>query len=574
MCRLFGLHSGTDAVTATFWLLNASDSLAEQSRRNPDGTGLGVFDEHPQPRLHKQPIAAWQDADFATEAHELTGTTFVAHVRYATTGSLDIRNTHPFLQDGRIFAHNGVVEGLDVLDERLREVGADDLVLGQTDSERVFALITASIRARDGNESAGLIDALRWLAANVPIYAVNVLLSTATDVWALRYPESHELYILDRRGDGAPEFHLRSKRIRAHSTHLRERSSVVFATEPMDDNPRWRLLDAGELVHVDAALRVNRSLVLPDPPRHPIRREDLRSRYCMRNTRRRELVTTRRALVLAGGGLAGIAWETGVLRGIADESPAAARLLLDSDVLVGTSAGATVAAQISSGCPLDTLYERQLAETSAEIDPGVDIDAITDLFLTAVTEPHISTRRRLQRIGAVALAVDTVPESVRRQVIAQRLPSHDWPDRVLRVTAIDIATGELVVFHRESNVALVDAVAASCSVPGAWPPVTIAGRRYMDGGVASSVNLGVADDCDAAVVLVPAGADAPSPFGGGAAAEIAAATGMVFAVFADDDSLAAFGPNPLDPLCRVNSAMAGRQQGRREAQAVARLLGV
>lgn len=72
-----------------------------------------------------------------------------------------------------------------------------------------------------------------------------------------------------------PEFHLRSKRIRAHSTHLRERSSVVFATEPMDDNPRWRLLDAGELVHVDAALRVNRSLVLPDPPRHPILREDL-----------------------------------------------------------------------------------------------------------------------------------------------------------------------------------------------------------------------------------------------------------------------------------------------------------
>lgn len=574
MCRLFGLHSGTDAVTATFWLLNASDSLAEQSRRNPDGTGLGVFDEHHQPRLHKQPIAAWQDADFATEAHELTGTTFVAHVRYATTGSLDIRNTHPFLQDGRIFAHNGVVEGLDVLDERLREVGADDLVLGQTDSERVFALITASIRARDGNESAGLIDALRWLAANVPIYAVNVLLSTATDVWALRYPESHELYILDRRGDVRPSSTCEA----SESAHTRR--TCANGRRWCSRLNRWMTTRVG-------ACWTRGSWSTWTPPCgstgvwcyliHP----DIRfsgkisaSRYCMRNTRRRELVTTRRALVLAGGGLAGIAWETGVLRGIADESPAAARLLLDSDVLVGTSAGATVAAQISSGCPLDTLYERQLAETSAEIDPGVDIDAITDLFLTAVTEPHISTRRRLQRIGAVALAVDTVPESVRRQVIAQRLPSHDWPDRVLRVTAIDIATGELVVFHRESNVALVDAVAASCSVPGAWPPVTIAGRRYMDGGVASSVNLGVADDCDAAVVLVPAGADAPSPFGGGAAAEIAAATGMVFAVFADDDSLAAFGPNPLDPLCRVNSAMAGRQQGRREAQAVARLLGV
>ena len=103
---------------------------------------------------------------------------------------------------------------------------------------------------------------------------------------------------------------------------------------------------------------------------------------------------------------------------------------------------------------------------------------------------------------------ETVPEPVRREVIAQRLPSHDWPDRALRITAIDTATGELVVFDRGSGVQLVDAVAASCAVPGAWPPVTIAGRRYMDGGVASSVNLGVARDCDAAVVLVPS---APTP---------------------------------------------------------------
>src|SRR5205085_8762527 len=126
----------------------------------------------------KEPIAAWQDADFATEAHELTGTTFVAHVRYATTGSLDVRNTHPFLQDGRIFAHNGVLEGLDVIDERLRELGTGDLVLGQTDSERVFALITGAVRTQNGDVTAGLVDAMRWVAANVPIYAVNMLLST------------------------------------------------------------------------------------------------------------------------------------------------------------------------------------------------------------------------------------------------------------------------------------------------------------------------------------------------------------------------------------------------------------
>ncbi len=292
----------------------------------------------------------------------------------------------------------------------------------------------------------------------------------------------------------------------------------------------------------------------------------------------------RRALVLAGGGLAGIAWETGVLCGIADESPAAARLLLDSDVLLGTSAGAAVAAQLSSGCPLEDLFARQVAETSAEIAPGVDIDTIAKLFLAALGDSNTlggSKREQLQKIGAVALATPTVPEPVRRDVIAQRLPSHDWPDRVLRVTAIDAATGELVVFDRDSGVGLVDAVAASCAVPGAWPPVTIAGRRYIDGGVGSPVNLGFAADCAEAVILVPAGADAvdaPSPFGRGPAAEIAdfagakGSAGAVFTVFADDDSLTAFGPDPLDPRCRATSAVAGREQGRREARAVAQFL--
>jgi predicted glutamine amidotransferase len=278
MCRLFGLHAGTHACTATFWLLDAPDSLSEQSRRNPDGTGLGVFDANGKPQLLKEPIAAWQDATFATEAHRMTGTTFIAHVRYATTGSLDVRNTHPFLQDGRIFAHNGVLEGLDVLDERLREVGTDDLVLGQTDSERVFALITASIRAANGDVSAGLADAMNWLAANVPIYAVNVLLSTATDIWALRYPETNQLCLLDRSDEAAApdaEFDLRTKRIHAQSESLCTQPSVVLATEPMDDDPRWCLLHPGELVHVDGALQISRTLILPDPPRHLLRREDL-----------------------------------------------------------------------------------------------------------------------------------------------------------------------------------------------------------------------------------------------------------------------------------------------------------
>jgi NTE family protein len=284
-------------------------------------------------------------------------------------------------------------------------------------------------------------------------------------------------------------------------------------------------------------------------------------------------VANKRALVLGGGGVAGIAWETGIVQGIADESPAAARALLDSDVLVGTSAGSAVAAQIGSGSSIQDLFARQVQEASSEIDPGVGVDAITELFLAALSQPDTTVAQKRQRIGAVALATETVAEPVRRNVIAQRLPTHTWPDRVLRITAIDIATGELVVFERNSGVDLVDAVAASCAVPGAWPPVTIGDRRYMDGGIASTINLDVADDCDLAVVLVPAGVSAPSPFGPGPAAEITAFRGTTLGVFADDESLAAFGPNALDPRCRIASAEAGRLQGRREAAGVAAFLG-
>ena len=110
----------------------------------------------------------------------------------------------------------------------------------------------------------------------MPIYAVNILLSTATDLWALRYPESHELYVSDRRKLPAqPRFHLRTNRIRAESQSLQRQPSVVFATEPMDDAAHWRLLEPGELVHVDAGLQVSRDLVLPDPPRHLLRAEEL-----------------------------------------------------------------------------------------------------------------------------------------------------------------------------------------------------------------------------------------------------------------------------------------------------------
>jgi predicted glutamine amidotransferase len=275
MCRLFGLHAGRRVVTATFWLLDAPDNLAEQSKRNPDGTGLGVFSADGNPDVRKEPLAAWQDSAFATEAHDMTGTTFVAHVRYASTGALDVADTHPFLEDDRIFAHNGVVEGLDQLDARLSELGTGDLVCGQTDSERVFALITASTRKRGGDVTAGIVDAIGWVADTVPVYAVNLLLSTATDIWALRYPETHELYMLDRRAVADRRLRMRSRRITAHSEHLTSEPSMVFASEPMDDDPRWELLDPGQLVHINADLQVYRQLCFPEPPKHQLRLQDL-----------------------------------------------------------------------------------------------------------------------------------------------------------------------------------------------------------------------------------------------------------------------------------------------------------
>jgi NTE family protein len=283
-------------------------------------------------------------------------------------------------------------------------------------------------------------------------------------------------------------------------------------------------------------------------------------------------VTSKRGLVLAGGGLAGIAWEIGVLRGIEDEAAETARALRQSDVVIGTSAGSAVAGQLGSGLGLDELYDRQINGVSKELDPDVGIDDITTLFLDALSDPDATTAQKLQRIGEVARSTATVSEAVRREVIAQRLPNHAWPDRDLRITAIDIGTGELVTFDRNSGVELVDAVAASCAVPGAWPPVTVGERRYMDGGVGSTMNLKLATDCDAVVVLVPSGRGAPSPFGRDPAMEIDGFPGRALGMFADDDSLAAFGPNPLDPACREPSARAGRSQGQRVAAEVTAFL--
>jgi predicted glutamine amidotransferase len=277
MCRLFGMSGGDEPVQATFWLLEAPDSLAQQSRREPDGTGLGLFTADSKPEVFKQPLAAYKDQAFAREARSVTSRTFVAHVRYASTGGLTLKNTHPFEQRGRLFAHNGVIGDLGALE---RELGAQmSLVGGDTDSERYFALITREIE-RTGDVGEGIASAARWVAANLPLFAINCVLITDSELFALRYPDVHELHVLEREPGGpSGSRHLEhaSARgsIRVRSGALASRPAVVVATERMDEDAGWREMQPGELLHVDGSLNVTRRRVLTDPPAHQLTLADL-----------------------------------------------------------------------------------------------------------------------------------------------------------------------------------------------------------------------------------------------------------------------------------------------------------
>lgn len=275
MCRLFAMSAGRERANATFWLLQAPDSLRTQSHREPDGTGLGWFDERGAPQVRKQPLAAYQDAAFAREAHEVASRTFLAHIRFASTGALQTRNTHPFEQHGRLFAHNGVVEDLPRLEEHLGQ--ARELVAGDTDSERLFALITRETETHDGDVEAGIEAACRWVAEHLPLLAINLILTTAEGVWALRYPDTHELHVLQRE-PGAPLEHTSSHGTRVRSEHGAQLPLVVIASEPLDSDPSWRALGSGELVHISADLQLRSRIILADPPAKRLTLADLGER--------------------------------------------------------------------------------------------------------------------------------------------------------------------------------------------------------------------------------------------------------------------------------------------------------
>jgi predicted glutamine amidotransferase len=294
MCRLLGLSAGREPISASFWLLDAPDSLEVQSRRNADGSGIGFFDPPGTPVLDKQPEAAFQDEEFTREAKQARSPVFVAHVRWASVGGRTVQNTHPFAMQGRIMAHNG---GFGDVGRLAGQLGSyRDLVLGETDSEHYFALITQQIDAHGGDVGAGVAAAAGWIAARLPVSSLNTVVAAPGELWALRYPGQHALHIIERpagastpaaaasgggsvragsapgaaAGDAAAAggLHVRSATSSVHAPALQELPSVVVASEELDGERGWRMLASGELVHVRPDLTVESAVVLPDPPAH------------------------------------------------------------------------------------------------------------------------------------------------------------------------------------------------------------------------------------------------------------------------------------------------------------------
>ncbi|MFC9231005.1 patatin-like phospholipase family protein [Streptomyces decoyicus] len=262
------------------------------------------------------------------------------------------------------------------------------------------------------------------------------------------------------------------------------------------------------------------------------------------------------ALVLGGGGLTGIGWEIGVLAGLAE----AGLHLADADVVIGTSAGSIVGAHLTSRhIGLDEMYESQLAVPESRSAARMGPAALARFAAIALRSRD--TVSFGVRMGRLALAARTVTEEEQRTAIARTLNLTDWPARRLVITAVDAVTGERTAFDDTSGVRLLDAVGASCAVPGIYPPVTIDGSRWIDGGVHSSANADLAAGYGRVVIVAPMAAGGGPIAGPRAQGERLARQGARVCVLTPDRAArAAFGRNVLDPAKRADAARAGRRQ--------------
>lgn len=263
-----------------------------------------------------------------------------------------------------------------------------------------------------------------------------------------------------------------------------------------------------------------------------------------------------KALVLGGGALVGGAWLTGVLAGLHDADVDVTR----ADVVIGTSAGAVFGARLLAGEPARELYARQLAGADgAEL--GVTLGQ-TVRYLRAAMGSR-DPQRSARRLGRAALKARTGPESVVHDVVQALLNGvRDWPGDTLRITAVDALSGRLETFDAASGVPLPDAVAASCAVPVVWPPVTVAGRRWMDGGSRSTANLHLARGHHHVLAVAPIPtAVGPHPGAERQAAALAADGVDVTLVTPDRAARRAMGRDLTADARRPQAARAGYAQG-------------
>ncbi|GAA3336358.1 patatin-like phospholipase family protein [Amorphoplanes nipponensis] len=270
----------------------------------------------------------------------------------------------------------------------------------------------------------------------------------------------------------------------------------------------------------------------------------------------------KRALVLGGGGVTGVAWEIGLLHGLAEQGVD----LSAADLFVGTSAGSVVAAQLTGGSTVEDLYAHELADTSGDTSATIGTRVLLG-FLLASLWPGDRARGRA-RLGRAALKARTAPESARRAAIASRVRRDEWPAARLLVTAVEARTGEFRAFDNTSGVSLIDAVAASCAVPLVWPPMTVDGRRYVDGGVRSVANVDLARGYERVVVVAPLTAAARRADRPAAQAAALGPGVRTVVISPTDAALTAIGRNPLDPARRGPAARAGQAQAAGEIERV------
>ena len=273
MCRLFALHVGERDVAAEFWLLDAPTSIARQSEKNADGYGMATLTSRRGMSLIRNPVQASEDPGYREVARRLEAAEMLVHLRYASTGKVSLVNTHPFTQDGRFFAHNGVVGDLDKIEARLGANRA--MVMGDTDTERFFALITLAIREAGGDVHAGIVAAVHEMIAEYELYSLNFVLGDIGHIWAFRYPEHNPLHLQRRQcggpsGDAALDDADAAGTFRLHCDDAAEAPLVVIASERISDEPGWEEIHPGELVHVGPDLEVDRETIASGPPAHPM----------------------------------------------------------------------------------------------------------------------------------------------------------------------------------------------------------------------------------------------------------------------------------------------------------------